>query len=127
MTQLLPPKGLQEFDKDIDERTEEEADGSESSSSSDGEGIKAEADALSLYNSYEVIEMVSGNSDSSYIHVLDPSKNSREGSVGTGCNARPRQETAKFGNLAQLRSLNRRFCPRCTASWPADVRLRASA
>ena len=93
---------------------------SDTSSSSDGEANAAEAEALTDYLTYESTEMVTGASDSSYIHTVDNSKMVRD-RVGTGCNARPRRDTAVFGSVSRLRGMNRRFCPKCTSLWPMDI------
>ena len=66
-------------------------------------------------------KMVTGASDSSYIHTLDNSKMVKESQVGTGCNARPRRNTAVFGHASRLRGMHRRFCTTFTSHWPIDV------
>ena len=76
---------------------------------------------LDEYDKYVEIEMVTGSSSASYIRVVNHSKAVQEGSIGTGCNARPRMMGAKWGNITRLRSENRRLCPKCTREWPLDV------
>ena len=104
--------------KEEEKETDEDPD---SSSSSGSDADKAEENALADYLNFETTRMVSGSSPSSYIHVVDESKTTREDRVGTGCNARPRRATAEFGTASKLRGLNRRFCPKCTGKRPRDV------
>jgi hypothetical protein len=93
----------------------------DASSTSGSEADLAESLALSDFFEYSNKDMVSGASSSSFIHTVDNSKIVQDGCVGTGCNARPRRDGAHFGKAANLRSMSRRFCPRCTSSWPLDV------
>ena len=114
-------EGLSKDDLILKDEPQEVLEASDSSSSSGSEADRLEKEALEDTLDYQSIEMVTGSAESSYIHTVDKSKVVREGSVGTGCNARPRQDTAKFGSASFLRSLNRRFCPNCTAKWPLEV------
>ena len=93
----------------------------DASSTSGSEADLAESLALSDFFEYANKDMVSGASSSSFIHTVDSSKIVQDGCVGTGCNARPRRHGARFGKAASLRSMSRRFCPRCTSNLPLDV------
>ena len=99
----------------------EEAEGSESSSSAGSEADEAEQKQLEEYLKWDSIPLVSGSALTSYIHVVDRTKDVREGSVGTGCNARPREISAQQGTAIVFKGSNKRLCPRCTENWPSDV------
>ena len=99
----------------------EEAEGSESSSSAGSEADDEEQKQLEVYLKWDSIPLVSGSASTSYIHTVDKSKDVREGSIGTGCNARPREISAQQGTAIRFKGSDKRLCPRCTADWPLDV------
>ena len=65
--------------------------------------------------------MVTGKSESAYIHEVADIDDGHSVRVTTRCKARPHRCSAAFASASTFRSSERRFCPNCLTEWPADI------